>query len=155
MWCMCAFCGFVPVNNVRPFTYVRWIEQNNSASHNRKVENHEHTKKIKAAKSSKGGTVSEKELLEVKIITRTQVSISNFLTSKMKTENQSIGTSHASGFNILHTYGSDTTKKLQGKSKNESRKKPRIGKTSTSDKEFKVQSCKGIISFQSTEHKNN
>ena len=37
--------------------------------------------------------------------------------------------------------------------KNDLSKKSRVGKTSTNDKEFKVQSCEGIISFQSTEHK--
>ena len=70
----------------------------------------------------------------MKIITSTQVIIGNFLTSKIKKENQSIDESHASGFNILYTSGSDTTKQLQGKSKNDLRKKPRVGKTSTSDK---------------------
>ena len=39
---------------------------------------------IKAAKSSKSGTVSEEELPHVKIVSRTQVGIGNFLTSKRK-----------------------------------------------------------------------
>ena len=64
----------------------------------------------------------------------------------------SVGASHTSGFNIFHTSGSDTTKQLQEKSKNYSRKKTRIGKTSTSDKEFKVQSFEGTILFQIKEH---
>ena len=63
MWCMCVLCGFVPVKNGRPFTIGRWIEHKNSASHNRKVEQHKHIENIKAAKSSKVGTVSEKEIL--------------------------------------------------------------------------------------------
>ena len=59
---MCVFCEFLPVNNGQPFTTGRWIEHNNSASHNRKVEQHEHMEKIKADKSSNCGPVSEKEL---------------------------------------------------------------------------------------------
>ena len=39
------------------------------------------------------------------------------------------------------------------KIKNDSTKKPRVGKTSTSDKELKVQRCEGIITFQSIEKK--
>ena len=73
--------------------------------------------KIKAAKSSKGGPVNEKELLQVKIVSRIQVVIGNFLTPKIKKENQSIGASHASVFNTLHASHSDTTKKLQENSK--------------------------------------
>ena len=65
---------------------------------------------IKAAKSSKSGTVSEEELPQVKIMSRTQVGIGNFLTSKRKREKQSIDASHASGFNTLHSSGPDTTK---------------------------------------------
>ena len=53
----------------------------------------------------------------------------------------------------LRTSGSDTAKQPQEKSKNDSRKKPGVGKTSTSDNEVEVQSCEGIISSQSTEHK--
>ena len=63
MWCMCVLFGFVPVNNECIFNTGRCIEHKNSAYDNRKVEKHEHTENIKSAKSSKGGTVSEKELL--------------------------------------------------------------------------------------------
>ena len=55
---MIALCGFVPVNNVRPFTTGRWIDHKNSAYHNKKVEQNEHMEKINAAKSSKVGPVS-------------------------------------------------------------------------------------------------
>ena len=54
MWCMCVLCGFIPVNNECTFTTGRWIEHKNSYYDNRKVEKHEHTENIKAAKSSKG-----------------------------------------------------------------------------------------------------
>ena len=40
--------------------------------------------KIKADKSSKGGPVSEKDLLQVKIMSSTQVGVGIFLTSKIK-----------------------------------------------------------------------
>ena len=40
--------------------------------------------KIKADKSSKGGPVSEKDLLQVKIMSRSQVGVGNLLTSKRK-----------------------------------------------------------------------
>ena len=40
--------------------------------------------KIKAAKSYKGGPVSEKELIQVKIMPKTQVGIGNLLTPKKK-----------------------------------------------------------------------
>ena len=40
--------------------------------------------KIKAAKSYEGGPVSEKELLQVKIVLRIQVVIGNLLTPKRK-----------------------------------------------------------------------
>ena len=63
-----------------------------------------------------------------------QVGIGNLLPSKRKKYNQSIDESHTSGFNTLHASGSDTTKQLQENSKNDSRKKLRVGKTSTSDK---------------------
>ena len=63
MWCMCVFCEFLSVNNGRPFTTGGWIDHNNSASRNIKVEQHEHMEKIKAAKLSKGEPVSEKKLL--------------------------------------------------------------------------------------------
>ena len=54
---------FLPVNIGQPFDTCICIEHNNSASHNRKVEQNEHMEKIKAAKSSRGGPVSEKELI--------------------------------------------------------------------------------------------
>ena len=60
---MIALCGFVPVNNVRPFTTGRWIDHKNSAYHNKKVEQNEHMEKINAAKSSKVGPVSSKKLI--------------------------------------------------------------------------------------------
>ena len=84
MSCMCELCGCVTVINGCPFTNIQWIEYNNSNSHNRKVEQHKHMESIKAAKSSKGGPVSEKELLQVKDMSRTQVGIGNLLTSKRK-----------------------------------------------------------------------
>ena len=81
---MCLLCGRVPVRNGHPFTTGRWIEHNYSASHNRKFKQHENMEKIRAAKSYKGGPVSEKELLQVKNMSRTQVGIGNLLTSKRK-----------------------------------------------------------------------
>ena len=80
MSCMCELCGCVTVINGCPFTNIQWIEYNNSNSHNRKVEQHKHMEIIKAAKSSKGGPVSEKELLQVKIMSIKQESIGNLLT---------------------------------------------------------------------------
>ena len=60
MWCIWVLCGFVPVKNLRPFSTGGWIENKDSASHNRRVEEHEHTENIKSARSSKGGLVSGK-----------------------------------------------------------------------------------------------
>ena len=60
---MCVLCGFLPVRNGLPFTTSRWIKPKNSDPHNRKLEQHEHMEKIKAAKSSKGGPVNEKYII--------------------------------------------------------------------------------------------
>ena len=85
-------------------------------------------------------------------MSRTQVVIGNLLNSKIKKQNQSIDASHASGFNTLHASGYGITKQLQENSKKYSSKDPSVGKTSTSDKEFKVQSFEGTILFQIKEH---
>ena len=70
MWYMCLLFGPVPVRSRRPFTNGRWYEHLNSEFHKKKAIRHEQIEGKKAVASDKGGLVSEKSMLELKLDSR-------------------------------------------------------------------------------------
>ena len=96
---------------------------------------------IKVYKSSKGGLVSEKDLLQVKVVSRTQVGIGNLLNSRIKKMTSLfMHHMHLGLIRFIHL-GMLPLNNYRKTQKKDSRKNPRVGKKSTSYKEVKVQSC--------------
>ena len=72
MWYMCGLCGPIMVRSGQPFNSCHCIEHVGSASYKKNVALYEHLKK-KAATASKDRKVSDKDLLELKATSRSQV----------------------------------------------------------------------------------
>ena len=79
-------CGPVPIRFGWTFTNGRWYKHLNSEFHKKKARHHEHLEGKKSSAASKGGLVSEKSMLELKVDSRAQTSLGAFFGAKIKSQ---------------------------------------------------------------------
>ena len=97
MWCVFGLFVPVTVRSRRPFTSGHFIDHVDSASHKKNFAQYEHLENKKSAAAAKYGSVSEKYIIELKVMSGSQVVLGKLFAVKLKNKNQYVDLSHASG----------------------------------------------------------